>query len=101
MGMSEVAVVPTHPAVSLSAHTSELPPSSTILGQVLLAVQRSRMPFAGRPLTESGQGTHDCGPSLPASYSFEAPSGNAKRVFSETRRPAMMGQAPSYTLRLF
>src|ERR1700688_3859119 len=98
--MSDVAAVPTHPAVSLSAQTSALPPSSTIFGQVLLAVQRSRIPLAGKPLAASGHGTHDCGPSLPASYSFDAPSGKAKRAFSATLRPAIIGHTPSYTLRL-
>ena len=52
---------------------------------------------AGRrnPRTVSGQRVHHCGPSLPASYSFSAPSGIANRAFSDTRRPAMIGQAPS------
>ena len=48
--------MPTHPAVSLNAQTSALPLSSMILGHVLLAVQRSRMPLAGKPRTGSGQG---------------------------------------------
>jgi hypothetical protein len=70
---------------------------SMIFGHVWLAVQRSRMPTAGNPRTVSSHGSHHCGPSLPASYSFSAPSGIANLAFSDTRRPAMIGHAPSCT----
>jgi hypothetical protein len=71
-----------------------------IFGHVPLAVQRSRIPAFGRPRTGSGQSVHQSGPSAPAWYIFSAPSGVAKRAFKVIRRPAMIGQAPSYTFLL-
>ena len=60
---------------------------------------RIMRPVAGSPRTVSSHGAHHCGPSLPASYSFSAPSGNANLAFSDTRRPAITGHTPSYTSR--
>ena len=65
-GRSAWASVPTHSGVSLSPHTSAEPKFSMIFGQVLVAMQRSRMPAAGSARTGSGCGSHHCGPSLPA-----------------------------------
>src|SRR5437588_12297584 len=99
--MSLSADVPTNEGLSVSPHISAAPKCSTIFGHELLAVHRSRIPFAGNPRTVSGQSFHHCGPSAPASYSFPAPSGSANRVLRVTLLPAMIGHAPSYTLRLF
>src|SRR3989338_5819771 len=99
--MSLSADVPTKFGLRYKSHTSEEPKCSTIFGHVLLAVQRSRMPAAGSPRTGSGQAVHQRGPSPPAWYKFSAPSGIAKRAFNVPRRPAMIGQAPSYTFLLF
>jgi hypothetical protein len=64
--MSASAEVPTHDVVIFSANTSEPPKCSMTLGQVLVALQRSRMLPVGKLRTVSGHGVHHCGPSDPA-----------------------------------
>ena len=54
--MSLSAIVPTQAGLRFRPHISAAPMCSMIFGQVLLAVQRSRMPAAGRPRTGSGHG---------------------------------------------
>ena len=97
--MSFLGSVPTHDVVIFSANTSAPPNVSTIFGQVPVALQRSRIPPGGRPRTRSGNVCHHCGPSLPIWYSSSTPSGWPQRELLATRRPAISGQAPSWTMR--
>ncbi len=93
--MSASPAVPIHSGVSFSAYTSADPKCSITFGQVLFLSQREKMLPVGCLRTGSGQSAHHCGPSLPCWASSSTPSGWAQREFAATRRPAMIGQAPS------
>jgi len=93
--MSLSAVVPTSEGGIFRNHISAAPNVSTIFGHVRFAVQRSRIPLAGRPRPTSGYGVHHCVASRSAAYSRVAASGRPKRALSAIGPAAMIGHAPS------